>query len=302
MRCNRFDERGLFTTGSFWVQSGPLLPRSLKLPSDSEVSLRDCAILDLGQSQTVMVCRSNENGPKIRPKLVERRGCSTRVLPCLRRSVARVTENAATMGVDMGRGIAVIDLVLHMYRRSPTRRKLAELWAKYTEDSADERKWKGFELVRVHHQTLTRMFCDDPDGEFLDIDDIRCVWEEFVDALRDSSAKAGDPRPKATSMSYADVEQPAMQRSPSFARLVENLSSEASGASTPGTPAIDLVSRHGMILGVGCSSRDNSARGGSEYFRRMQGDKGKLDAVALVEQLHKKGLTRIDSGKTLAFD
>ena len=27
----------------------------------------------------------------------------------------------------MGRGIAVIDLVLHMYRRSPTRRKLAEL-------------------------------------------------------------------------------------------------------------------------------------------------------------------------------
>ena len=233
------------------------------------------------------------------------------------------------MKVDMGRGIAVIDLVLHMYRRSPTRRKLAELWcvsrclamrrafffqpcakfhsrshrdgqalacrspnpsarsltrrdsytrfprpigviaradrtrfiapapawtrrAKYTEDSADERKWKGFELVRVHHQTLTRMFCEDPDGECFDIDDIRCVWEEFVDALRDASAKAGDPRPKDTSTSYADVEQPALQRSPSFARLVENLSSEASGASTPGTPTIDLVSRHGMILGVGC--------------------------------------------------
>ena len=210
------------------------------------------------------------------------------------------------MKVDMGRGIAVIDLVLHMYRRSPTRRKLAELWcvsrclamrrafffqpcakfhsrshrdgqalacrspnpsarsltrrdsytrfprpigviaradrtrfiapapawtrrAKYTEDSADELKWKGFELVRVHHQTLTRMFCEDPDGECFDIDDIRCVWEEFVDALRDASAKAGDPRPKDTSTSYADVEQPALQRSPSFARLVENLSSEASG-------------------------------------------------------------------------
>ena len=131
--------------------------------------------------------------------------------------------------------------------------------AKYTKDSADERKFKGFELVRVHHQTLTRMFCDDPDGDFLDIDDIRCVWEEFVDALRDASAKAGDPRPKATSTSYADVEQPRLPRSPSFAKLVENLSSEASGASTPGTPAIDLVSRHGMILGVGCSSRDNSA-------------------------------------------
>ena len=140
------------------------------------------------------------------------------------------------------------------------------------------------------------MFCDDPDGEFLDIDDIRCVWEEFVDALRDASAKAGDPRPKATSMSYADVEQPAMQRSPSFARLVENLSSEASGASTPGTPAIERVSGKGMILGVGCSSRDNSARGGSEYFRRMQAEKGKMDGVALMDQLQKKGLTRNLSG------
>ena len=118
------------------------------------------------------------------------------------------------------------------------------------------------------------MFCDDPDGEFLDIDDIRCVWEEFVDALRDASAKAGDPRPKATSMSYADVEQPAMQRSPSFARLVENLSSEASGASTPGTPAIDLVSRHGMILGVGCSSRDNSARGDPSTFAGCKATRG----------------------------
>ena len=151
----------------------------------------------------------------------------------------------------------------------------------------------------MHHQTLTRMFCDDPDGEFLDIDDIRCVWEEFVDALRDASAKAGDPQPKATSTSYADVEQPAMQRSPSFAKLVKDLSSEATA---PSSPKIERVSGKGMILGVGCSSRDNSARGGSEYFHRMQGDKGKLDAAALVEQLHKKGLTRIDSGKTLAFD
>ena len=72
--------------------------------------------------------------------------------------------------------------------------------------------------------------------ECFDIDDIRCVWEEFVDALRDASAKTGDPRPKDTSTSYADVEQPALQRSPSFARLVENLSSEASGASTRAPP------------------------------------------------------------------
>ena len=72
--------------------------------------------------------------------------------------------------------------------------------SKYTDDSVDERKSKGFELVRVHHQTLTRMFCDDPDGDYLDIDDIRCVWEEFVDALRDATAKAGDPPPAPTSM------------------------------------------------------------------------------------------------------
>ena len=90
-----------------------------------------------------------------------------------------------------------------------------------------------------------------------------------------------------------------MKRSPSFAKLVKDLSSEATA---PSSPAIERVSGKGMILGVGCSSRDNSARGGSEYFRRMQGDKGKLDAAALVEHLHKKGLTRIDSGKTLAFD
>jgi len=165
--------------------------------------------------------------------------------------------------------------------------------AKYTEDSATERKSKGFELVRVHHQTLTRMFCDDPDGEFLDIDDIRCVWEEFVDALRDASAKAGDPQPKATSTSYADVEQPAMQRSPSFAKLVKDLSSEATA---PSSPKIERVSGKGMILGVGCSSRDNSARGGSEYFRRMQAEKGKMDGAALADQLVKKGLMRNLSG------
>ena len=165
--------------------------------------------------------------------------------------------------------------------------------AKYTEDSETERKSKGFELVRVHHQTLTRMFCDDPDGEFLDIDDIRCVWEEFVDALRDASAKAGDPQPRASSLDYSDVERPAMKRSPSFAKLVKDLSSEAAA---PSSPAIERVSGKGMILGVGCSSRDNSARGGSEYFRRMQAEKGKMDGAALMDQLQKKGLTRNLSG------
>ena len=133
------------------------------------------------------------------------------------------------------------------------------------------------------------MFCDDPDGDYLDIDDIRCVWEEFVDALRAATAKAGDPPPAPNSMAYSEVEGPVMKRSPSFAKLVKDLSTEASA---PASPTIERVSGKGMILGVGCSSRDNSARGGSEYFRRMQGDKGKLDATALVEQLHKRGLAR----------
>ena len=181
-----------------------------------------------------------------------------------------------------------------MYSRAPTRRRLSELWSKYTDDSVDERKSKGFELVRVHHQTLTRMFCDDPDGDYLDIDDIRCVWEEFVDALRDATAKAGDPPPAPTSMAYAEVEGPVMKRSPSFAKLVKDLSTEASA---PASPTIERVSGKGMILGVGCSSRDNSARGGSEYFRRMQAEKGKgPDGAKIMEQLSAKGLTRRLSG------
>ena len=141
--------------------------------------------------------------------------------------------------------------------------------AKYAKDSADERKLKGFELVRVHHQTLTRMFCDDPDGDFLDIDDIRCVWEEFVDALRDASAKAGDPRPRASSPSYADVEQPALQRSPSFRQAGGGSKLRGLGGLTRAPPRSTACRGTGMILGVGCSSRDNSARGGSEYLRGM---------------------------------
>ena len=49
-----------------------------------------------------------------------------------------------------------------------------------------------------------------------------------------------------------------MKRSPSFAKLVKDLSTEASA---PASPTIERVSGKGMILGVGCSSRDNSARG-----------------------------------------
>ena len=58
---------------------------------------------------------------------------------------------------------ALIEPVFPSHRPARPRR------AKYAEDSAFERKSNGFELVRVHHQTLTLMFCDDPDGTFLNM-------------------------------------------------------------------------------------------------------------------------------------
>ena len=61
---------------------------------------------------------------------------------------------------------AVIDLVAHLYRGgADDRRELAKIWARYSDATVEERKTKGFEMVRMHHATLTRMFrdgaCDD---------------------------------------------------------------------------------------------------------------------------------------------
>ena len=130
----------------------------------------------------------------------------------------------------------------------------------------------GFEIVRMHHATLTRTFCDDPDGECLDLDDIRSVWEEFVDALRLATAAAEDTPPSPISRDYRDVERPAMARSPSFAKLVDDLHSHSDAK----TPLFKQVSRRGMILGVGCSSREGSARGGGEFFKKDETDIGQL--------------------------
>ena len=56
---------------------------------------------------------------------------------------------------------AVIDLVAHLYRGgADDRRALAGIWNRYSEATESERKSKGFELVRMHHATLTRMFRD----------------------------------------------------------------------------------------------------------------------------------------------
>jgi len=153
--------------------------------------------------------------------------------------------------------------------------------AKYPRDSTEERLSPGFEIVRMHHATLTRMFCDDPDGVCLDLDDIRSVWEEFVDALRLATAAADDTPPSPTSRDYRDVERPAMARSPSFAKLVDDLQSH----SDTKTPLFKQVSQKGMLLGVGCSSREGSARSGAEFFTKDESDTDQI-----IERLRERGL------------
>ena len=85
----------------------------------------------------------------------------------------RRRRNERTRGNDGGRpraamlpsddhgSYAVIDLVAHLYRGgADDRRALAGIWNRYSEATESERKSKGFELVRMHHATLTRMFRD----------------------------------------------------------------------------------------------------------------------------------------------
>ena len=56
---------------------------------------------------------------------------------------------------------AVIDLVAHLYRGgAEDRGALAKIWSRYSDATVSERKTKGFEMVRMHHATLTRMFRD----------------------------------------------------------------------------------------------------------------------------------------------
>ena len=62
---------------------------------------------------------------------------------------------------DAEGSFAMIDLVAHLYRgTSDDRRALATIWTRYSDATEDERRKKGFEIVRMHHATLTRMFRD----------------------------------------------------------------------------------------------------------------------------------------------
>jgi len=121
----------------------------------------------------------------------------------------------------------------------------------------------------------------DPDGEYLDIDDVRTTWEEFVDALRDASgvAAAEEEEPASGSPNaYVALETPVMRRNQSFSRLAQDLEEmvvrsqkSSPGSSNAGTPegstrGIQRISSRGLLLGVGCSSRDVSARGGNTFY------------------------------------
>jgi len=128
------------------------------------------------------------------------------------------------------------------------------------------------------------VFRDDPSGSFLDVDDVRCAWEEFVDALRDAHAREVEEEKKEqasastvegvlNARSYEALETPVMRRSESFNKLAMdlNLAAEALGSPTSQSPegsvrgGIKRISSSGMLLGVGCSSRESSLRGGNLY-------------------------------------
>tara|TARA_B110000003_G_scaffold65885_1_gene66712 strand:+ start:513 stop:791 length:279 start_codon:yes stop_codon:yes gene_type:complete len=62
--------------------------------------------------------------------------------------------------LDTGGEIAVIDLVAHLYSTKGLRRDLCAIWDRYSAATTEERKQKGFEIVRNYHSQLTRMFRD----------------------------------------------------------------------------------------------------------------------------------------------
>ena len=83
---------------------------------------------------------------------------------------------------------AMIDLVAHLYRgTSDDRRALATIWTRYSDATEDERRKKGFEIVRMHHATLTRMFRDGTRRERRDRDRIATIHQivrEFFGTTR----------------------------------------------------------------------------------------------------------------------
>lgn len=133
-------------------------------------------------------------------------------------------------------------------------------------------------------------YISDPDGECLDIDDLRSVWEEFVDALRDATgaSEAYSDNEKYTSNSYQSLEKPVMKRNESFHKLAQDLNElvlqKSPGSSRGGsTHGIQRISSKGMLLGIGCSSREPSLRGGNEWAKM----KSEMSPEALAKKLER---------------
>lgn len=106
------------------------------------------------------------------------------------------------------------------------------------------------------------------------------TWEEFVDALRDATgASADEPASPENAKSYDALERPVMQRNQSFSNLAKDLEEVIAAARSPGTSAdntpegstrgIQRISSSGMLLGIGCSSREPSLRGGNAFHAGM---------------------------------
>mmetsp|Transcript_5494 Transcript_5494/g.13715 ORF Transcript_5494/g.13715 Transcript_5494/m.13715 type:complete len:194 (-) Transcript_5494:588-1169(-) len=191
----------------------------------------------------------------------------------------------------MSSGLAVIDLVAHLYNGSgDERRELAKIWDGYSAASEAERKKPGFELVRIKHQALSRMFRDDPDGDSLDLDDLRLMWEEFVDALRDASGVADVPAETSDADdhapdSYQALEAPVMKRNPSFASLCQELSNHCSPEGS--NRGIKRVSSKGTLFGVGASSRDPSLQGASALGKPLSSAVESAEVAAALFKLEK---------------
>ncbi len=208
---------------------------------------------------------------------------------CRSRLTSRHAAAAAMPFEDEHGSFAVIDFVAHLYRGTrEDRRTLKTIWEKYSRDSEAERKSPGFEIVRMHHATLSRVFADDPDGEYLDVEDVQMCWEEFVDALRTATGAANDdadaragvaaaPGSPQREKCYDNLEQPVLRRNASFSALARSLHSAAEASTPPGTSGgnspdgssrggstrgIRRISSKGMLLAVGVASREGSARGG----------------------------------------
>ena len=108
---------------------------------------------------------------------------------------------------------------------------------------------------------------------------MRVTWEEFVDALRDATGASTDaPVSPENAKSYDALERPVMQRNQSFSNLAKELeaivASRSPGASAENTPegstrGIQRISSSGMLLGIGCSSREPSLRGGNAFHAGM---------------------------------